>query len=83
MKKWYYWLGLAGIWVLGSIMNYFEGRRITSTIIPLAIFLILALCQFICDKHGEKGARIFKYVCIGGVLMCIVFVLVLIFNALH
>lgn len=81
MTKWYYWLWLAGIWVLGAIMNYFEGRIITSTIIPMAVFLILALCQFICDKHGKKGKKIFKYICIGGFLLCVVSVLVLIFIA--
>lgn len=76
MKKWYYWLWLAGIWLIAAIANCIEGRNVVYPIAVVVIFSSLALSQFICEKHGEKGKKIFKLICVGVILLCIVFLLV-------
>ncbi len=72
MKKWYYWLVFAGIWLIGGILNCVEGTSIVPTLPPCTIFLILALSQWICDKRGEKGKKFFRYICIVGTVFCVV-----------
>ena len=80
MKRWYHWLWLAGIWLIAAIANCIEGRNVVYPIAVMVIFSTLALCQFTCDKYGEKGKKIFKFICIGVILLCIMFILAVVIH---
>lgn len=80
MKRWYHWLWLAGIWLIGAIVNGIGGRNAVYQIVAMAIFSSLALCQFMCDKYGEKGKKIFKHICMGETMLCIIFLLAVVIH---
>ena len=77
MKKWYFWLVLALIWVLGGVINYFDRRSITSSIVVASILTFLGLAQLICDQKGEKGKKVFRYLSIGVIALVCLAVLIL------
>ena len=80
MKKWYYWWVSSGIWVLAAVINYFDGKSILGSVISASIFLLFGIAQFFCDRHGEKGKMVMRYICITGTVLVAVFlVAVLIF----
>ena len=81
-NKWYSWLIYAGIWIIAGIINHFVGRE-NYFIFQIVIFLLLAPCQYICDKYGEKGSRFFKYICIGVLFLCVAYSLITIYGVLH
>ncbi len=64
MEKWYYWLVLALIFALGGIINYFDDRNITASIIQVSITTVLAFLQLYLDKKGEKGKKIFNLIAV-------------------
>ncbi len=80
-NKWYYWLIFALIWIIAGVVNYFDGRD-NYFLFQIVIFLALAPCQYICDKYGEKGKKVFKYICIGVIVLCVVYLGVISYNAL-
>ncbi len=81
-NKWYIWLIYAGIWVVAGVVNYFEGRD-NYYLFQIIVFLLLAPCQFICDKHGEKGRKVFKYICIVTIALCLVYLAAVIFSVFN
>ena len=62
MKKWYLWLVLALVFAISGIMNYIDDRSVLAQVIQVSIAILLAFIQLICDKKGEKGKKIFKYI---------------------
>ena len=65
MKEWYHWFFMTLCYVGVGIINYCSGRQIIYAVIAVSLTTALAFVQYFCDKRGEKGKRIFRYVCIG------------------
>lgn len=78
MKKWYYWLILTSISLFAAIANYLDDRNFFTNVLQILIFLILAVSQYFCDKNGEKGKRFFKYICVGMIIFCVIYVIIVI-----
>ena len=62
MKKWYLWLVFALIYALSDVLNYLDGKSITGAIVQVSIVTVLAVAQLMCDRNGEKGKMVFKYI---------------------
>ena len=74
MKKWYMWLVLSGIWVLITVLNIFSERSgvvIGYNIFVAAIFAILGIAQYFCDKKGEAGKKQLRAFYIGAVILAV------------
>ena len=71
MKKnqWYHWFLMAICWVIAGIINYFDGKNIVAAIIGTLLFIALGITQLLCEKHGEKGKKVFRYTCIGVLIL--------------
>lgn len=82
MKQWWMWFLQSGIWILVTIFNILDKRSsvlIGWNILAVILFTLLGVIQYVCDKKGEKGKRVFKKICIGAiVIIVIVFLLILI-----
>lgn len=76
MKKWYIWLILALIFALDGVQQFISGGNVLSRVIQVVIAVVLAITQYICDKKGERGVRVFKYICM---VLTIIIVTVLLF----
>ena len=71
MKKWWNWFLLSGIQVIICIIRYFErykyindGHAVISGYLSAAIlFTVLGILQYFCEKHGEKGQKLFNLIC--------------------
>lgn len=83
MKKWYQWFYLSLGFALGGILNYFDGRRITAAVLQVSITLILGIIQFFCDKRGEQGRAVFKYIAVAGIILLVVWMILLLLGALR
>ena len=77
MKRWYLWFVLAGIQVIGGIINYFDGGQIIAPVIAAGIFGFMGITQFICERNGEKGRKVFRYISIGVLIALVVVILCL------
>ena len=77
MKKWYQWFYLSLGFAAGGILNYLDGKSITPSLISVAIPLILGLIQFFCEKKGEKGKKVFKYISIAVIILLVLWMLFL------
>lgn len=77
MKKWYQWFYLSLGFAAGGILNYFDGRSITPSLISVGIFLTLAIIQFLCEKKGEKGKKVFKYISVAVIILLVLWLLFL------
>ena len=79
MKKnqWYHWFLMAICWVIAGIINYFDGKSIVAAIIGTLLFTALGITQLLCEKHGEKGKKVFRYICIGTLVLLVVAMLCL------
>lgn len=77
MKRWYLWFILAGIQVIGGIINYFDGKTIIGSLIGVGIFSFMGITQFICERKGEKGKKIFRYISIGVLIVAVALILCL------
>lgn len=77
MKKWYFWLILALIWALGGVINYFDGRSIASALVLVPILMFLGFAQLLCEKHGEQGKRVFRYITTTMLVLLIVAAIIL------
>lgn len=78
MKAWYQWLYLSLCYVVIGVINYFDGKQIISAIVAVCMSAVLAFAQFFCDRKGEKGKRIFRYISIGTIIILIVWIVYLI-----
>ena len=68
MRKWWYWLILSAVWVFVTILNARDGRSAVSVGFNgavAAVYAGLGTAQFFCDRRGEKGRNVMKYICIG------------------
>jgi len=79
MKKWYQWFYLSLAFTVGGILNYLDGGQIIASIIQVSITVALGFIQFFCDQKGEKGRKVFKYICI---VVCILLIILLIYLVL-
>lgn len=79
-NSWYNWFVYAGIWVIAAFANYFTDREYKHYLFQIILFLLLAPCQLICEKHGEKGKKAFKYICICAIALCVLYLLAIIFE---
>ena len=63
MKKWWQWFLLTLVWLATALLNL-RAHRSTAVIgynLGIAgFFAVLAVVQYVCDRHGEKGKRIFN-----------------------
>lgn len=71
MKKWYQWIYLSLGFALGGIINYFDGRQTIAAVIQVCVTLALAFIQFFCDKNGEKGRLVFRYISIAVIVLLV------------
>lgn len=79
MKKWYIWLVLAFIFALDGVQQFISGGNVLSRVIQVVIATGLAITQYLCDKNGEKGKKVFKYVCMTLTIVIVAVLLILIF----
>ena len=61
-NQWYLWFLMALCWVIGGIINYFDGRSILAAVLQVSVTVFMAVAQLLCERHGEKGKRIFRYI---------------------
>jgi len=56
-------------------MNFSRERSAgaATNIVQIALFSLLGVAQLICERHGEKGKRIFRYISIGAVAFCVAY----------
>ena len=80
MKKWYQWFYLALGFAAGGMLNHFDGRSFAPSFLPVTISLILALIQFLCEKKGEKGKKVLKYLSVAVIILLLLWVLFLIWS---
>ena len=75
MKEWYIWLALAAIWIPPAAVNYAQGKQagFIANIVQIVLFSLLGVAQLVCEKHGEKGKKAFKYISIGAVAFCVAY----------
>jgi len=78
MKKWYLWLVLGLIFAIGGVINFFDGRSILGQVIQVSITVLLAFIQFLCDRKGEKGKKVFNYIGITLSITLVIWIIVLI-----
>ena len=71
-SKWYHWILISLCWVVGGIINYYDGKNIVAAIIGTLLFIALGIAQLLCEKHGEKGKKMFRYISIGVLVLEIV-----------
>ena len=77
MKKWYLWLIVALICAVGGVINYLGGRSIVNSIVLVSIYAFIGFAQLVCDKKGEQGQRVFRYISTGVLALTILAVLIL------
>ena len=68
-NQWYHWFLMAIPWVSGGIINYLDGKQILTAIIGASLFIALGITQLLCEKHGEKGRKVFRYISIGVLIL--------------
>jgi len=78
MKKWYQWLYLSICFAAGGVLNYLDGRQIIAAVVQVSITVLMAFLQRFCDKKGEKGKKVFKYISIGIILLLVLWLLFLV-----
>lgn len=83
MKKWYQWFYLSLGFVVGGIINYLDNKQIVAAVIQVGITVTLGFIQFLCDKKGEKGKKVFNYISIAAIVLIIVWLIYLVFSLLR
>ncbi len=83
MKKWYQWFYLSLGFAVGGIVNYLDGRQIIAAVIQVGITLTLGFIQFLCDKKGEKGKKVFNYISIAAIVLLIIWLIYLLLSVLR
>ncbi len=70
MRK-YRYLILSGMWIVAAVINYYTERPLKSVgfnLFAAAVFLSLAVLQFIFEGRGENGKKIFRRIGTGYVI---------------
>lgn len=80
MKRWYYWFWMALAWVPAVIEKLAEGKNPTINIIQVTVFALLAPCQLVLEKKGEKGKKILNGIYIVVIVACVSVLLAVIFT---
>jgi len=77
VKKWYFWLVLAAVWIPAAVMNRADGRSAAfiTNLVQIGLFSLAAFVQLVCEKNGEKGKRFFRFFTIGAVTFCVFYLL--------
>ena len=83
MKKWYQWFYLSIVFAIGGIINYFDGRQIIATIVQVSITVVFGFIQFLYDRKGEKGKKVFKYISIAAIILLIIWMIYLVLSSLR
>lgn len=83
MKMWYQWFYLSLVYAFGGIINYLENKQIVGSVILVGITLTLGFIQFLCDKKGAKGKKVFNYISIVAIVLEIIWLIYLVFSALR
>ena len=83
MKKWYQWFYLSIVFAIGGIINYFDGRQIIAVIVQVSITVVFGFIQFLCDRKGEKGKKVFKYISIAAIILLIIWMIYLVLSAVR
>ena len=71
-NRWYIWFIQAGIWGIAGIINYFDGKKIIGSLIAVGIFSFMGIAQVICERNGEKGKKVFRFICIASIIVLVV-----------
>ncbi len=79
MTKWYQWLYLALFCIAEMIVSCFksfESKNYAAIFMGImsGLMVVLGIVQFICEKKGEQGIKIFKYIRNIVILLLVVFV---------
>lgn len=82
MKKWYQWFYLSLGFAVGGVLNYLDGRQIVAAVIQVSITLTLGFIQFLCDKNGEKGKKVFNYISIVTIVLLVIWLIYLVLGML-
>ncbi len=80
MKKWYYWIFPSLGFALGAMWSNLDGTRGATAFIPAIGMAILALIQFFCDRKGEKGKKVFRYISIAAIVLLTAWLIFLVVN---
>ncbi len=75
MKKWYFWIILAGVWAIAAVVNAVDGRNffvIGYNLFAAVVFILLAVFQCICDQKGDKGKKIMRYIYFGTLIIVLI-----------
>ena len=83
MKKWYQWFYLAIGFAIGGIVNYFDDRQTIAPVIQVGIAVALGFIQFFCERKGETGKKVFKYISIVMLILLVISLLCLVIYALR
>lgn len=85
MSNCWTWFMLSGTWILVAILNILDKRSnavIGFNIFSAVLFAALGLTQYFCNKKGEKGKGVFKWVCIGVITLFVVVTLLCVTDVL-
>ena len=82
MKKWYQWFYLSIAFAIGGMINYLTHRQITAAILQVTITVALGFIQHFCDRHGEKGKKIYTYILTGSIILLTIGIIYLVLNAI-
>lgn len=72
MKQWYQWFYLALCFAVAGTVSCFERGWSFARFIPVILTVALAFAQLICDKRGDNGKRIFKFITFGLIIIFVV-----------
>ena len=79
MRKSWWWFVLSGVWIFTTVLNILDNRSsivIGFNVFSVILFTLLGITQYLCDKKGEQGKRIFNWICAGAsAILVLIFVL--------
>ena len=84
MKKWWQWFLLTLVWLTTALLNLRAQRSMAVIGYHLGIagfFALLAIVQYVCDRRGEKGKRIFNRIALISTLLLVLAAVLLIILA--
>lgn len=82
MKKWYQWFYLSIVFAIGGVINYYDGRQMIAAIVQVSITVVFGFLQLLCDRRGEKGKQVMKYISIAAAILLVVWILYLLLRML-
>ena len=73
------------IWIIAAVFNFCDEASLITVLFnafAAFVFLSLYILQFVLDKRGESGKKIFKRICIGYmVILCIILCITVVYGA--